>query len=151
MLFRSYDPKSPANKDSALVWAHGGLIEPRPEKTREARFGSTMSTASIHDGLVYIAEERGYLHCLDQKTGQEYWTHDMFAAVWGSTLVVDGKVYLGDEDGDVTILQAGKEKKVLGEMNMGSAVYATPVPAHGALFLNNRNQLFALAANAGTK
>ena len=31
-------------------------------------------------------------------------------------------------------------------MNMGSAVYATPVPAHGALFLNNRNQLFALAA-----
>ena len=38
----------------------------------------------------------------------------------------------------------GKEKKVLAEMNMGSAVYATPVPAHGALFLNNRNQLFAL-------
>jgi hypothetical protein len=43
------------------------------------------------------------------------------------------------------ILQAGKEKKVLAEMNMGSAVYATPVPAHGTLFLNNRNQLFALA------
>ncbi len=77
--------------------------------------------------------------------------HDMFAAVWGSTLVVDGKVYLGDEDGDVTVLQTGKVKKVLAETNMGSAVYATPVPAHGALFLNNRNQLFALAANAGTK
>jgi hypothetical protein len=30
-------------------------------------------------------------------------------------------------------------------MNMGSAVYATPVPAHGTLFLNNRSQLFALA------
>ena len=69
----------------------------------------------------------------------------MFAAVWGSPLVVDGKVYLGDEDGDVVVLQAGKEKKVLAEMNMGSAVYATPVPAHGTLFLNNRNQLFALA------
>ena len=69
----------------------------------------------------------------------------MLAAVWGSPLVVDGKVYLGDEDGDVVVLQAGKEKKVLAEMNMGSAVYATPVPAHGALFLNNRNQLFALA------
>jgi hypothetical protein len=35
---------------------------------------------------------------------------------------------------------------VLAEMNMGSAVYATPVPAHGTLFINNRNQLFALAA-----
>ena len=32
-------------------------------------------------------------------------------------------------------------------MNMGSAVYATPVPAHGTLFLNNRNQLFALAVD----
>jgi outer membrane protein assembly factor BamB len=111
----------------------------------------SISTASIVDGLVYVPDFSGFLHCLDAKTGQEYWTHDMFAAVWGSTLVVDGKVYLGDEDGDVTILQTGKEKKVLGEMNMGSAVYATPVPAHGALFLNNRNQLFALSANAGTK
>jgi hypothetical protein len=60
---------------------------------------------------------------------------------------VDGKVYLGDEDGDVVIMQAGKEKKVIGEVNMGSAVYATPVPAHGALILNNRNQLFSLAVN----
>ena len=77
--------------------------------------------------------------------------HDMLAAVWGSTLVVDGKIYLGDEDGDITVLQTGKTMKVLAEMNMGSAIYATPVPAHGALFVNNRNQVFALAANAGTQ
>ena len=69
----------------------------------------------------------------------------MFAAVWGSTLLVDGRLYLGDEDGDVVVMQAGKVKKVLAEMNMGSAVYATLVPAHGVLFVNNRNQLFALA------
>jgi len=107
----------------------------------------SISTASIADGLLYIPDFSGFLHCLDAKTGQVYWTHDMFAAVWGSTLVVDGRIYLGDEDGDVTVLQAGKTKKVLGEMNMGSAVYATPVPAHGRLFLNNRNQLFALSVD----
>ena len=111
----------------------------------------SISTASIVDGLLYIPDFSGFLHCLDAKTGQEYWTHDTFAAIWGSTLVVDGRVYLGDEDGDVVVLQAGKVKKVLAEMNMGSAVYATPVPAHGTLFLNNRNQLFALAVNAGAK
>jgi hypothetical protein len=54
-------------------------------------------------------------------------------------------VYLGDEDGDVVVLAHGKEMKVLAEMNMGSAVYATVVPANGTLFLNNRSQLFALA------
>jgi len=105
----------------------------------------SISTAAIHDGLIYYPDFSGFLHCLDAKTGQPYWVHDMLAAVWGSPLVVDGKVYLGDEDGDVVVLQAGKEKKVLAEMNMGSSVYSTPVPANGVLFISNRNQLFALA------
>jgi outer membrane protein assembly factor BamB len=105
----------------------------------------SISTASIADGLLYIPDFSGFLHCLDAKTGQVYWTHDVFAAVWGSTMVIDGKVYLGDEDGDMVVLQAGKTKKVLSEVNMGSAVYATVVPANGRLFVNNRNQLFALS------
>jgi outer membrane protein assembly factor BamB len=104
----------------------------------------SISTAAVHDGIVYYPDFSGFLHALDAKTGQVYWTHDMFAAVWGSPLVVEGRVYLGDEDGDITILQAGRELKVIGEMNMGSSVYSTPVPANGALFINGRNQLFAL-------
>jgi outer membrane protein assembly factor BamB len=109
----------------------------------------SISTAAVVDGLVYVPDFSGYVHCLDAKTGQEYWTHDMQSAVWASALVADGKVYVGDEDGDVVILQAGKELKIISEINMGSAVYATPVPAHGMLFLNNRNQLFAIANGAG--
>jgi outer membrane protein assembly factor BamB len=105
----------------------------------------SISTAAIADGLVYIADFSGFLHCLDAKTGQPLWTHDTFAAIWGSPFVADGKVYLGDEDGDVVVLQHGRAKKVLAEMNMGSAVYGTPVPARGTLFLNNRNELYALA------
>ena len=105
----------------------------------------SISTAAVHEGVVYYADFSGFLHALDAKTGQVYWTHDMFAAVWGSPLVVEGRIYLGDEDGDITILQAGRELKVLGEMNMGSSVYATPVPANGALFISGRNQLFALS------
>jgi outer membrane protein assembly factor BamB len=105
----------------------------------------SISTAAVADGLVYISDFSGFLHCLDAKTGQPYWTHDTFAAIWSSPFVADGKVYLGDEDGDVVVLQHGKEKKILAEMNMGSAVYSTPVPAHGTLFMNNRNQLFAIA------
>jgi len=105
----------------------------------------SISTAAVADGLVYISDFSGFLHCLDAETGKAYWVHDVLAAVWGSPFVVDGKVYLGDEDGDVVVLQHGKEKKVLAEMNMGSAVYATVVPANGTLFLNNRNELYALA------
>ena len=52
---------------------------------------------------------------------------------------------LGDEDGDVVVLDATKEKKLISETNMGSSVYATAVPANGMLFLMNRNQLWALS------
>jgi outer membrane protein assembly factor BamB len=106
----------------------------------------SISTAAVADGLVYISDFSGFLYCLDANTGKEIWMHDLFAAVWGSPFVVDGKVYIGDEDGDVTVLAHGREKKVLAEMNMGSSVYATVAPAHGTIFMNNRNQLFAIAS-----
>ena len=105
----------------------------------------SISTAAVLDGVVYISDFSGFLYCLDANSGKEIWMHDLFAATWGSPFVADGKVYIGDEDGDVTVLAHSKEKKVLAEMNMGSSVYATPAPAHGVLFLNNRNQLYALA------
>jgi outer membrane protein assembly factor BamB len=111
----------------------------------------SISTPAIKDGVVYEADFSGFLHALDAKTGQPYWTHDLFAAVWGSPMLIDGKIYLGDEDGDVVIMQEGKVKKVLGEINMGSSVYSTVVPANGVLYISNRNQLFALADAAQLK
>ncbi len=105
----------------------------------------SISSGAIYDGMIFYADFSGFLHCLDVKTGKPFWVHDMFAAIWGSPLVVDGKVYLGDEDGDIAILQATREKKVIAEINMGSSVYCTPVPANGALIIANRNQLYAIA------
>jgi outer membrane protein assembly factor BamB len=111
----------------------------------------SISTAAIKDGLIYLADFSGFLHCLDVKTGQLHWTHDMFAAIWGSPMIIDNKVYLGDEDGDLVVLEHGKTLKVLSEQNMGSAVYSTVVPANGALFVMNRNQLYALQQGAQFK
>ena len=108
----------------------------------------SISTAAIKDGIVYQADFSGFLHALDAKTGQVYWTHDLFAAIWGSPMLIDGKIYLGDEDGDVLIMQEGKTKKVIAEINMGSSVYSTPVPANGSLYITNRNLLYALGAPA---
>jgi outer membrane protein assembly factor BamB len=104
----------------------------------------SISTGAYKDGLLYYADFSGFLHCVDAKTGKPYWTHDMLAAVWGSPIVIEDRVYLGDEDGDITILQHGKQKKLLYETNMANSVYSTPVPANGALFIANRNQLWAI-------
>ena len=109
----------------------------------------SISTGSVYNGILFYSDFSGFLHALDLKTGKPFWTHDMFAAIWGSPMVIDGKVYLGDEDGDVTVLNADKTLKVIAENNMGSSVYSTPVPAHGVLYIVNRNQLYALAEGAG--
>ena len=111
----------------------------------------SISTAAIKDGLIYLADFSGFLHCLDVKTGKLYWTHDMFAAIWGSPILIGDKVYLGDEDGDVAVVEHSKTFKLVSETNMGSSVYATPVPANGVLFVMNRNQLYALAEGAQLK
>jgi outer membrane protein assembly factor BamB len=111
----------------------------------------SISTAAIKDGLIYLADFSGFLHCLDLKTGKLYWTHDMFAAIWGSPMIIGDKVYLGDEDGDVAVIEHSKTFKLVSEQNMGSSVYATAVPSNGVLFVMNRNQLYALAEGAQLK
>jgi hypothetical protein len=60
-------------------------------------------------------------------------------------MVINGKVYLGDEDGDVLVMEAAKQEKLISQINMGSSVYATVVPANGVLFVMNRNELWALS------
>ena len=73
----------------------------------------SISTGAIYNGLLFYSDFSGFLHCLDVNTGQPYWTHDLLSAVWGSPMVINGKVYLGDEDGDVYVLEAAKEKKLI--------------------------------------
>lgn len=123
------------------VWHRGG-----------EEFHRTISTVAIDsDGILYASDLSGYLYALDAKTGQHFWTHNTYAAIWGSPFVADGKVYLGDEDGDIVVLKTGKKMEVLHEVNMGSSVYTTPVAKDGVLYINTRSKLFALQEGAGKK
>jgi outer membrane protein assembly factor BamB len=104
----------------------------------------SLSTVSITpDGLLFVGDFSGFLHCLDANTGQEYWVHDLKAHMWGSTMVADGKVYCGDEDGDLFVFAASKEKKLLSVTNLGGPVYSTPVVANGVLYVHSNTHLFA--------
>ena len=104
----------------------------------------SISTPSIRDGVLYIPDFSGFVHALDAKTGEQIWKYDMLAAMWSSTMLAGGKIYLGDEDGDMVILEEGREIKIISEINMGSSVYSTVVPANGVLYIATRNMLYAI-------
>ena len=67
----------------------------------------SLSSVSIADGLVYAADMPGRVHCLDAESGQCYWVHDCQSDIWTSTLVVDGKVFVGTRKG-FCVLAAGR-------------------------------------------
>jgi outer membrane protein assembly factor BamB len=72
----------------------------------------------------------------------------MLAASWGSPLIADGKVYIGDEDGDICIFTLGREKELIAEINMGNSVYSTPIAVGDTLYIANKSHLFAIRAGA---
>jgi outer membrane protein assembly factor BamB len=110
----------------------------------DKNFNRTLSTVAVHNGLVYAADLSGNVHCLDEKTGQELWKYEAFAAIWSSPMVADGKVYISDEDGDIAILREGRKLDVIAEINMGGAVYTTPHPKNGKLYIATREVLYAI-------
>ncbi|HYF00098.1 MAG TPA: PQQ-binding-like beta-propeller repeat protein [Planctomycetota bacterium] len=107
-------------------------------------FQSSIATPAVHDGLVYAVDLSGILHVLDLETGAPVWTHDFLAVVWASPLVADGKVYVRTEEGDVVVLAAGREKKVLAKNSMPDLANGSIVAANGGLYFAGNTKLYAL-------
>ena len=140
------------NPNSAVVWHYSEHDANGDKKIDfEETMHRTCGTVVIKDDILYLADFSGLFHCVDAKTGVPLWTHDMLAASWGSALVADGKVYVGDEDGDITVFKHGKEPEILAELNMGNSVYSTPVVANNVLYIANKTHLFAIAAEEAGK
>ncbi|HWE03953.1 MAG TPA: PQQ-binding-like beta-propeller repeat protein [Tepidisphaeraceae bacterium] len=149
--------KGKPNPNSKVVWHystydlnHDGKID------RSEHMNRTISTALVTpEGLCFAADFSGFLHCLDAKSGQVYWTYDMESAMWGSPMYADGKVYVTDEDGDVRIFPVSKtmpKKDDVIEHNMGgAAIYCSPVLVNGVLYVMTRDHLFAIKAGAQSK
>ncbi|MCL5098008.1 MAG: PQQ-binding-like beta-propeller repeat protein [Candidatus Omnitrophica bacterium] len=107
-----------------------------------------LSTPSICNGLVFIAETGRKIHCLDANTGHEYWTHEVEGEIWGSTLVADGKVYAGTRRGDFWILAADKEKRVISTVQFDDQFSNSPAAANGVLYIAAMTRLYAIQADA---
>ncbi|MDZ4817671.1 MAG: PQQ-binding-like beta-propeller repeat protein [Planctomycetota bacterium] len=165
LVFNSKDPEKPIEhkRNQAMVKEDGDFARPNPNSAAvwhyenhdfdgngkisfEESMHRTCGTVAIANDLLFVADFSGLVHCVDVKTGKPYWTHDMLSAAWGSPLIVEDRLYIGDEDGEVSILKVAKELEVIGEVSMGNAVYSTPIVANGVLYISNKSFLFAIEA-----
>jgi hypothetical protein len=140
-----------ANPESAVVWKYVSYDVDRDGKLAfEEQMHRTLSTATASGDLVYVVDIAGIVHCLAAKgdgQGQPvvHFTYDMAAAVWGSALIADGHVFVGDEDGDVAVFALGSDRREpIAEINMGASIYSTPAAANGTLFISTKDRLFAI-------
>jgi outer membrane protein assembly factor BamB/HEAT repeat protein len=108
--------------------------------------GRVAGTPVERDGLLYVGDVGGIVYCLDAATGAVVWKHDTFAAIWGSLLLAGNRLYVGNEDGTMTILRAGRQKEVLAEIEMGAPLYSRPALMGDALYLATANRLYLIAA-----
>jgi outer membrane protein assembly factor BamB len=136
----NFDPKAPENKNSGLVWHVGGQ-----DKDGKLLWRRGLSTCAIHDGLCYIANLSGFVACFDARTGEKYWEYDTLSAIWGSPYVVDGKVYIGTDEGTVYVFEHGKKLRLLAKNEMEAPVLSTPIAVNGVLYVMTRQNLYAIA------
>ncbi len=110
------------------------------------KMGSTAATPAIADGLVYLHDFWGKLHCFDAETGQVYWTFDIGPHSPASPLAADGKLYVGTGGRPTLwVFALGKEPKVLSQIRMHDKILSSPAAANGVLYVATWKHLYAIA------
>ncbi len=146
------------NPNSKVVW-HYDWSDSNGNGKRDflEEMHRSCGTVAIKNDLLYIADFSGLFHCLDArkvaKDGKPvvYWTYDLLAPTWGSPLIVDDKVYIGDEDGDIAVFTHSTKRQLLAEINIDSCVYTSPIVANNVLYITNKNTLFAIGSKKERK
>ncbi len=133
-----------ANPNMQAVWHYQGNDLDDFEQTMHRTCGSV----AIKNDLLFIADFSGVFHCVNAKTGKALWTHDMLASPWASPLIVNDRVYITNDSGDVLCFALSKEKELLSDNYVNSAVYTTPIVANDTLFIANRSRIFAIQEGA---
>jgi outer membrane protein assembly factor BamB len=112
--------------------------------------GRVVGTPIARDGLLYIGDLGGTIHCLDAATGAQVWKHETNEAIWGSMLLASDRLYVGNVAGSMTVLRAGRHKQVLAEFEMDAPIYSPPALIGDALYLVTSERLYLIAAKPGS-
>jgi outer membrane protein assembly factor BamB len=106
-------------------------------------------TTLVYNGLLYMLDgTKKVMTCADPKTGEKKWQGNLpvTSSLSGSPSGADGKIYCISEAGDVLVLSAGPEFKVLNNVALEAPQsFASIAIAHKQVFVRAGATLYCFA------
>jgi outer membrane protein assembly factor BamB len=120
-------------------------------KSAEREVSSDVSTPLFYKDRFYVLNsDRRSLACVEPATGKVFWHEslDSRAKIEASPTGADGKIYFINHRGDVFVVEAGDEFKLLHTVPMGDErdrdVRASIAAAHGTIFIRTGSKLYCV-------
>ncbi len=111
-------------------------------------FPPDVCTPVLYKGALYVLDgDKKTMICLDPETGRERWSGKLGGGkvLRASPMAADGKIYCIDEDGDVFVLAAGDEFRIVSRIPMGEGPCRSSIAiAHGKLFIRTARSLYCV-------
>ncbi|HUQ91308.1 MAG TPA: PQQ-binding-like beta-propeller repeat protein [Bryobacteraceae bacterium] len=118
---------------------------PRELWRYEKSFTGVIPTPLLYEDVLYFVKNGGIFTALEPHTGKALKAGRLPGAVGGyssSPVAADGKIYLASEDGNVSVLRAGKDWEVVSVNDFGEGCYATPALSEGNVYLRTDRALY---------
>jgi outer membrane protein assembly factor BamB len=96
--------------------------------------------------VIFMVNDAGIVSCVEAKTGDIVWQSRVKGTYSASPIVAGDRLYVFNEDGKTTVLEAGRAFKVLAENQLGDGFMASPAVAADALYLRSRTHLYRVEA-----
>jgi outer membrane protein assembly factor BamB len=103
-------------------------------------------TPVVAEDLLFLWHDRGTVSCLDAATGERHWLERVGGRFHSSPVHVGDRIYCTSLEGEVVVLAASDEFKVLARNSLGDACTATPACADGRLIFRTEHKLLCLGA-----
>jgi len=109
--------------------------------------GPYMPTPLAYDGILYSLNNDGVFDAYDVETGDDVYRQRLDPIGSGfssSPVAADGRIYLANEDGDMLVIAAGRQFRLISVNRIGELVMATPALSDGVMYVRSSSSLFAV-------
>ena len=96
------------------------------------------------DDTLYMVNDVGIASAVDARSGELVWQSRIGGTFSASPIHASGRIYLFDEDGKTTVIEAAREFKLLAENQLDNGFMASPAVAGDALFVRTRTDLYRI-------